>query len=66
MALLVEPDTNPEASPVAPGRLAIAVVVFRGGSGAVAAGPIAVDIARRLAAPDTGPRPVVVASGSTP
>lgn len=48
--LLAEPEGNTEAAPVAPGRVAIAVLVFRGGSGAGVAGPIAVEVAREVAA----------------
>jgi cell division protein FtsI/penicillin-binding protein 2 len=41
---IAEPDSNPEASTAAPGRLAVAVVVPRGGLGATAAGPAAMSI----------------------
>ena len=47
-ALLVEPDSAPECAPVVAGRIAIAVVVPRGGTGASSAGPTAVDIARAV------------------
>jgi cell division protein FtsI/penicillin-binding protein 2 len=39
-----EPTSVPEGSPTAPGRLAIAVVVPRGGTGAAAAGPLAMQV----------------------
>lgn len=41
---LAEPELASECEPELPGRLAIAVVVPRGGSGAAAAGPLAVEI----------------------
>lgn len=45
---LLEPASNPECAPEAAGRIALAVVVPRGGGGAVAAGPIAMEIAGAL------------------
>jgi len=42
---LAEPSAAPECSVHVPGRIAIAVVVPRGGSGASAAGPIAMELA---------------------
>jgi cell division protein FtsW (lipid II flippase) len=39
-----EPATAPEGAPATPGRLAVAVVVPRGGTGASAAGPLAMQI----------------------
>jgi penicillin-binding protein 2 len=39
-----EPDTAPKGAAAAPGRIAIAVVVPRGGTGASAAGPLAMQI----------------------
>jgi cell division protein FtsI/penicillin-binding protein 2 len=39
-----EPTTTPEGEPASHGRLAIAVVVPRGGTGASAAGPLAMQI----------------------
>jgi cell division protein FtsI/penicillin-binding protein 2 len=39
-----EAETTPELAPAAPGRLAVAVVIPRGGSGASAAGPLAMQI----------------------
>ncbi|HEU0037010.1 MAG TPA: FtsW/RodA/SpoVE family cell cycle protein [Kofleriaceae bacterium] len=39
-----ESSTTPENAPIAPGRIAVAVVVPRGGTGASAAGPIAMQI----------------------
>lgn len=39
-----EPETTPALAPTANGRLAVAVVVPRGGSGASAAGPLAMQI----------------------
>jgi cell division protein FtsW (lipid II flippase) len=41
---LAEPDAGPASLPTRPGRLAIAVVVPRGGYGASAAGPLAMNI----------------------
>jgi cell division protein FtsW (lipid II flippase) len=41
---LAEPSTVAESLPIVPGRLAIAVVVPRGGSGASSAGPVAMEI----------------------
>jgi cell division protein FtsW (lipid II flippase) len=41
---LAEPSTIPECQLSARGRIAVAVVVPRGGSGAAAAGPIAMDV----------------------
>ncbi|HEU5056138.1 MAG TPA: penicillin-binding transpeptidase domain-containing protein, partial [Kofleriaceae bacterium] len=46
---LVEPEATASAcAPAAPGRIALAVVVPRGGSGAATAGPIAIEIAKTL------------------
>jgi cell division protein FtsI/penicillin-binding protein 2 len=39
-----EPASAPEAAAATPGRLAVAVVVPRGGTGAAAAGPIAMQV----------------------
>lgn len=39
-----EPASTPEGAPTAPGRIAVAVVIPRGGSGASAAGPLAMQI----------------------
>ncbi len=47
---LAEPDDAPECALAAPGRLAVAVVVPRGGSGASAAGPAAMEIVARARA----------------
>jgi cell division protein FtsI/penicillin-binding protein 2 len=47
---LAEPMEQPEGAPIAPGRLAIAVVVPRGGTGGAVAGPIAMEIAARARA----------------
>ncbi|MCC7536345.1 MAG: FtsW/RodA/SpoVE family cell cycle protein [Deltaproteobacteria bacterium] len=47
---LAEPSRTAEGQAIVPGRIAIAVVVPRGGSGASTAGPIAMDIARAAAA----------------
>ena len=45
---LVEPESAPECAPSAPGRIAIAVVVPRGGIGSQRAGPIAIEIVKSL------------------
>ncbi len=47
---LVEPSSSPECEPLTPGRIAIAVVVPRGGTGASTAGPAAMEIAAALRA----------------
>lgn len=47
---LVEPSSSPECEPLTPGRLAIAVVVPRGGTGASTAGPAAMEIVAALRA----------------
>lgn len=47
---LLEPSAAPECAPLAPGRIAVAVVVPRGGAGAARAGPAAMEIAAALEA----------------
>lgn len=48
-AALLEPDSAPECALATPGRIAIAVVVPRGGTGASNAGPAAIEIAKAVA-----------------
>ncbi len=47
---LIEPSSSPECELLTPGRIAIAVVVPRGGTGASTAGPAAMEIAAALRA----------------
>src|SRR5262249_7198288 len=43
-AAFAEPASTPELAPTAEGRIAVAVVIPRGGTGASAAGPLAMQI----------------------